>query len=398
MFAILSSVVTDKHIETIRLDPRSPKPIYQQIAEQLQRLIVTEQIKAGDHLPSVRHLGYLLNISPNTVARAYLELERKQVVAAKRGGGTIVTSGTDDPMMRTIRQKRLFDSVDEDIIKMLSQGYSIEELKAAFYTRLERWREERQISAEVPGISPSRIEVSKTIRIVGSHDIALNMLVALLRQRERDLEVQLTLAGSLGGLIALQEDKADLAGTHLLDEETGDYNLPFIKRILPGREVAVVNLAYRIQGLMFGTGNPLQIKGLADLRRPDVLFVNRQKGSGTRVLLDMQLKRQGIAPSEIRGYDVELGNHLAVGAAIARGKADAGLGIEAAAQSCGLGFLPLFRERYDLAIPGHIYRGELLVPLLQILNSAEFKKIVSKVAGYDTSQTGMTTLVSQPTA
>src|SRR4030042_3445058 len=108
-------------VDKIRLDPRSAKPIYQQIAEQLQQLIVTEQIKSGEHLPSVRHLGYLLNVSPNTVARAYLELERKQVVAAKRGGGTIVTSGMDDPVMRTIRQKHLFDNADEDIIKVLSQ-------------------------------------------------------------------------------------------------------------------------------------------------------------------------------------------------------------------------------------------------------------------------------------
>jgi len=130
-------------IEKVRIDSRSSKPIYQQIAEQLQQLIATEQIRAGEHLPSVRHLGYLLDISPNTVAKAYLELERKRVVVSKRGGGTIVASGMDDPGMKEIRHKHLFDNVNDDIIKMLSQGYSYEELEAAFYTCLERWRELR---------------------------------------------------------------------------------------------------------------------------------------------------------------------------------------------------------------------------------------------------------------
>jgi putative molybdopterin biosynthesis protein len=200
--------------------------------------------------------------------------------------------------------------------------------------------------------------------------------------------------GSLGGLIALQEEKAELAGTHLLDEETGEYNLPFIKRILTGREVAVVNLVYRIQGMMVASKNPRKIKSMADLRRNEITYINRQKGSGTRVLLDMQLKRLGIAPFEIKGYDIELDTHLAVGSAIAQGKADAGLGIEAAARSCGLDFLPLFRERYDLVIPGQIYRSELLAPMLEIINSDEFKRIVNKVDGYDTSETGSTSFVS----
>ncbi len=381
-------------VEKIRIDSRSSKPIYQQIAEQLQQLIATEQIKAGEHLPSVRHLGSLLEISPNTVAKAYLELERKQVVVSKRGGGTIVTSGMDTPAMKEIRQKHLYDNINDDIIKMLSQGYSSDELEAAFYICLERWREQRRVSANLPGITPSIEQTVKTIRIVGSHDIALNMLVAIFRQRVKDTQVELTDVGSVGGLIALEEDRADMAGTHLLDEATGEYNLPFIKRILPGREIVVVNLVYRVQGLMFAAGNPRQITGLANLRKPDVVFINRQKGSGTRVLLDMQLKRLGIATHEIKGYDVEANTHLAVGLAIAQGKADTGLGIEAAARSFGLDFLPLFRECYDLAIPGQTYRNQLLAPLLNIINSDDFKRIVNKVDGYDTSQTGTTTFIS----
>jgi putative molybdopterin biosynthesis protein len=179
-----------------------------------------------------------------------------------------------------------------------------------------------------------------------------------------------------------------------LDEETGEYNYPYVKRILPGRKMAVVNLSFRIQGLMYAAGNPRKIKGLEDLKRPDVTFVNRQGGSGTRVLLDLQLKRQGISPYEIKGYEVEFDTHLAVASHIAGGKADVGLGIEAAALSCGLDFKAMFRERYDLVIPIENYRSKRLAPMLEIIASEEFKKIVDGIGGYETSQTGSTTLVS----
>ncbi len=381
-------IMDESIITKIPLDYRSPRPIYQQIAENLQHLIVTEQLKAGEHLPSVRYLGTLLNISPNTVARAYIELEKKQVVISKRGGGTVVASGMEGQMMKTVREQHLNDNVNEDIIKILSQGYTPEELEAAFYTHLGRWREERIISNEPRDTQPSSTEASDTLRIVGSDDIALNILVALGRQLVKQIKIDLTHVGSLSGLIALQEEKADMSGIHLLDEETGEYNIPFIKRILPGREMNVVNLVFRVQGLMFTRGNPMNITGLQDLSRPDITFINRQRGSGTRILLDMHLKQQKLNPDTIKGYEIEVDNHLAVGLAIVQGKAEAGLGIEAAAKSCGLDFLPLFRERYDLVIPANTYHSEKLSPLLRIINSKEFKRIVNEIEGYDTSQTG----------
>jgi molybdate-binding protein/DNA-binding transcriptional regulator YhcF (GntR family) len=378
----------------IRLDYHSSKPYYTQITEQLQQFIVTGQIKAGDQLPTVRELARELKVNPNTVARAYLELEQKQIAVSRRRGGTFVSSASDDPSIKAIRQKHLSDIVNDDIIKVLSQGYADEELEAAFYTHLERWREERKTSAKAPDKSRHKARAPKVIRFVGSHDIALNMLLALLRQKDKTIEIQVTNAGSLGGLIALEENRAELAGIHLLDEETGEYNLPFIKRILPGREIAVVNLVYRIQGLMYAAGNPKNIRGVADLARPDIVFVNRQQGSGTRVLLDLNLKKQGITVSKIKGYTDELDTHLAVGTTITQGKADVGLGIEAAARSCGLDFLPLFRECYDLAIPGTVYDSSLLKPMLDTINSQEFKRLVNKVDGYDTSKTGTTTILN----
>ncbi len=376
----------------IKLDYHSSVPLYRQIAEQLRQAIATEQMKPGERLPSIRHLSQTLKVNPNTVCRAYLELEQEQVLVSRRGGGTSV-SASRAADIRPGRQKRLLENINEDIVRSLSQGYSPEELEAAFYLSLERWREERQASAGEPEAATASREATNVIRIVGSHDLALNILLDLLRQRVEGLRTEVTHAGSLGGLIALQEERADLAGTHLLDEETGEYNFPYVKRVLPGRELAIVNLSFRIQGLMFARGNPRRITGLADLRRPDVTFVNRQKGSGTRVLLDLQLKRLGIAPSEIRGYEVEFNTHLAVASHIARGDADAGLGIEAAASSCNLDFMPMFRERYDLVMPLAVYRSQRLAPMLEIIASEEFKKIVEGVGGYDTSQTGTTTFV-----
>ena len=373
-----------------RLDQHSSAPLYQQIAEQVRQFIATEQLKPGDHLPTVRELAQYLNINQNTVFRAYMELEQEKVISARRRGGTVVVATTDDPSVTAARQKRLSEIVSDDIVKVLSQGYSPEDLEAAFYLHLSRWREERQSAAEKPESETKTTPKPNTVLIVGSHDLALTILTDLVKQRTDNIEFDIVHAGSLGGLIALQEDRAHLAGIHLLDEETGEYNYPFIKRILPGREVAVVHLVYRIQGLMFARGNPRNIKGISDLIRKDITFVNRQKGSGTRVLLDIQLRQLGINPEEIKGYDKEMETHLAVGLSISRGEADVALGIEAAARSCDIDFTPLFRERYDLVIPISSYRDKLLKPLLDTVVSEEFKEVVNKAGGYDTSQTGTT--------
>lgn len=373
-----------------RLDQHSAVPLYQQIAEQVRQFVATEQLKPGDHLPTVRELAHSLNVNQNTVFRAYLELEQERVISARRRGGTVVVASTDDPSITAARQKRLSEIVSDDIVKVLSQGYSPEDLEAAFYLHLARWREERQsvtVKPESQVKAPARPD---TIRIVGSHDLALTILTDLVKKRRDKIKFEIVHAGSLGGLIALQEERAHLAGIHLLDEETGEYNYPYIKRILPGREVAVVHLVYRIQGLMMARGNPKKIGGIADLKRADITFVNRQEGSGTRVLLDIQLRQLGINPREIKGYEREMETHLAVGLSITRGEADAALGIEAAARSCDLDFLPLFRERYDLVMPIASYRSKLLAPLLETVVSEEFKEVVNKAGGYDTSQTGTT--------
>jgi putative molybdopterin biosynthesis protein len=381
------------NIADIKIDQHSKDPLHIQIAEQVRNLIAMEKLKPGDHLPPVRQLAEFLNINQNTILRAYLLLEQEQIVIARKRGGTIVTARTDDPKILIERRRRLSNMVGDDILKALSMGYSPEDIEADFYLQLARWREERQATSGAKEAPPHIAKDKDIIHIVGSHDMALNILVELAKRDNKTLKIQVTHAGSLGGLIAIQEERAHLAGIHLLDEETGEYNYPYVKRVLPGREVAIVHLVYRIQGLMFARSNPKHIKGIADLKRPDITFVNRQQGAGTRVLLDIHLRQLGINPKDIKGYEREMDTHLAVGLSIAHGEADGTLGIEAAARSCNIDFLPLFRERYDLVIPVANYRSELLAPLLRAVISDEFKAVVNKAGGYDTSQTGATSFL-----
>lgn len=377
----------------LQLDQHSSVPLYKQIADKIRQLIAADRLKPGERLPTVRQLAHFLKVNQNTVVRAYSELEQDQVIVSRRGAGTVVASGTDDPKIRIARQKRLSDIVGSDMLKILSLGYSPEELEASFHLHLSRWDEERKHLTDFSQTDESRTKTSNAVSIVGSHDLALNLLISQLKYKNPEINIEGDYAGSLGGLIALQEGRADLAGIHLLDAETGTYNYPYVKHVLPGREMVIVHLAYRIQGLIFAANNPKYIEGFHDLKRHNITFVNRQKGSGTRVLLDLELNKLGILSSEIHGYDRELDTHTAVAASIAHGEADVGLGIEAAANASQLGFLPLFRERYDLVIPRENYKSNLLAPLLETIASREFIETVNQVGGYDTSETGTTTFL-----
>jgi len=234
--------------------------------------------------------------------------------------------------------------------------------------------------------SPEQIE--NAIVVIGSHDLALDVLANRLHQQYPERTLSSSNVGSLGGLVALSRGEAHLAGSHLLDEETGEYNVSYVKRILAGKEVVILHLVYREQGLMVAKGNPKGLKGLADLARPDVGFINRQRGAGTRVLLDFKAKETGLDPTKINGYDRTAFTHLAVAVAVAGGAADAGLGILAAARALDLDFVPLLKERYDLIIPRVHYESRLLEPMLAILQDASFKAEIERLGGYDVSQMG----------
>ncbi len=231
-------------------------------------------------------------------------------------------------------------------------------------------------------------EVENTIVAIGSHDLTLDLMSSFLRRVPAGVNLSSSHIGSLGGLIALRREEAHLAGSHLLDEATGEYNVSYIERFLPGVPVMLVNLVGRVQGLIVKPGNPREITSLADLLRTDVTFVNRQRGSGTRVLLDYRLKEMGATPEQVRGYEREEYSHLAVAAAVNGGAADVGLGILSAARALDLDFIPLLNEQYDLVIPRVHYESDLLQPLLALLSNEEFQQAVNALGGYDVSRMG----------
>ena len=231
-------------------------------------------------------------------------------------------------------------------------------------------------------------EIERTIVAIGSHDLTLDLLASHIHAREGRMSLSSANVGSLGGLMALSRGEAHLAGTHLLDAETGEYNLSFVRRYLEGRAVVVMNLVQRVQGLMVPGGNPRAISSLDDLQRDDVTFINRQRGSGTRVLLDYKLAQAGIAREHVSGYDREEYTHLAVAAGVAGGRADVGLGILSAARALGLDFVPLLTEQYDLVIPAELLEAELLQPLLEVIRGEEFRREVEALGGYDVSTMG----------
>jgi putative molybdopterin biosynthesis protein len=232
----------------------------------------------------------------------------------------------------------------------------------------------------------SRPEIERTILCIGSHDLTLDLMAQFLSAQDRRLAS--ANVGSQGGLVALRRGEAHFAGSHLLDPKTGEYNISYIRQYMPNIPVKVVALVGREQGLIVRKGNPKGIKGLGDLSRPDVQFVNRQRGAGTRVLLDYHLKLMSTPQSSIEGYQQEEYTHLGVAAAVASGRADCGLGIAAAAQALDLEFIPLFQERYDLVIPKQFAEGDLLAPLFGLLADPAFRRAVSQLPGYDVSVMG----------
>lgn len=180
-----------------------------------------------------------------------------------------------------------------------------------------------------------------------------------------------------------------MAGTHLLDEESGLYNVPFIQRLLQEKRIVLINLVYREQGLVVKKGNPKGIRGFKDLLRDDVVFINRQSGSGTRLLTDKHLREMGADFSQIRGYEREEYTHMGVASAVLTGIADTGLAILAAANALDLDFIPVAKERYDIAVPGVFAESEMMTALLQIIREdQEFRNTVSELGGYDTSDMG----------
>lgn len=229
-------------------------------------------------------------------------------------------------------------------------------------------------------------DIEVAVVATGSHDIVLDMVSSYLR-RSGGFALSSAHVGSLGGITALRRGEAHMAGVHLLDEATGEYNIPYVRRYL-GQPARLVLFCRRDQGFLVPPGNPKGITAFADLARPDVSFVNRQRGAGTRLLLDYQLKQAGIDPAQVQGYRREEFTHLGVAAAVRSGSADCGLGILAAARALGLDFVPVTREEYELCIPAAHWDHPGVQAVLGLLRDPDFRREVEDLGGYDMADAG----------
>lgn len=356
--------------------------LYKKIADQIRIEILEGHLQPGDRLPSIRELTRQWNCTPGTVQKSYQELARQGLVISRAGKGTHVASNIDPVMMQSqgpLRRATLVHRAEEFLLEVLTAGYDLPEIQQSFELAMDRWRALAQTPA-TPG--------GQTLHFYGSHDMAITWLANHIQEIAGNTIMQLNFTGSLGGLMALADGRAGLAGCHLWDPETDTYNIPYIKKFFPGKHMLVVRLAERRIGLIVRPGNPKNIQSLADLTRPGVRFVNRQAGSGTRVWLDAVLGQQGIDATKIDGYEDEKPTHSEVARAVAEGLADVGLGLESAALAFKLEFHFQVTESYDLVTFAERAQREPLHSLLAWLNGAEAREDLGALKGYSFEHTG----------
>jgi molybdate-binding protein/DNA-binding transcriptional regulator YhcF (GntR family) len=352
-------------------------PLYKRIAEAVQQQILSGSLNVGDRLPSVREMAKEWNCTIGTVQRAYRELARQGILTSRSGQGTIVVDRSHLHGETAMRKAMLIHRAETHLLDMLSAGYSLPEVEMAIRQALDRWRVIKE---------DERAGSEKQLHFAGSHDLIVTLISELFPKIARGYQLVVRYSG---GLIALAEGKADLAGSHLYDDESDSYNIPFIRRILPGKRVGLITLAHRRIGLIMPEGNPKSIRGIADLPDPDIRFVNRQAGSGTRVWLDVALRKAGISSDRIGGYEDEKMTHSAAAQAVAEDKADVTIGMEASATYYSLDFIPLTRERYELVVLEATMRLEPISHLVEWLHSDQASSLISSIDGYETSETGM---------
>ncbi|GAP13388.1 periplasmic molybdate-binding protein [Longilinea arvoryzae] len=356
--------------------------LYKRIADQIRIEILEGHLQPGDRLPSIRELTRQWNCTPGTVQKAYQELSHQGLVISRAGKGTHVASNIDPALMQSqgpLRRATLVHRAEEFLLEVLTAGYELPEIQQSLDLAMDRWR----ALAQVPS-TPS----GQTLHFYGSHDMAVTWLANHVHEIAGNTVIQLNFTGSLGGLMALADGRADLAGCHLWDPETDTYNIPYIRKFFPGKHMLAVRLAERRIGLILPPGNPKDIRSLADLTRPGVRFVNRQAGSGTRVWLDAMLTQQNIHADRIDGYENEKPTHSEVARAIAEGAADVGLGLESAALAFKLESHFLVVESYDLVTFAERAQREPLHSLLGWLTGEKAREGMGSLKGYSFEHTG----------
>ena len=407
-------------------------PIYEQIAQWVRQEVLDGRLRPGDMLPTVREMAERWGCTPGTAQQAYKTLAQQGLAVTRPGQGARIGSllPPAPPDTTPLRRAALVHQAETFLLDALAAGYTLAEAETAVRAAMDRWR---ALSAETP-IGPAQV-----LRFAGSHDPAVSLIAARFGEITPDSALSVTFTGSLGGLIALAEGKADIAGSHLWDAESDDYNRPFVRRLLPGRRVALLALAHRRLGLLVPRGNPAALMALEDLARPGLRFVNRQRGTGTRVWLEAQLARRGLDIAGVTGTELLASTpslrkppvvqasagrgkppareakpgraseakrgqaqagpsgatHMQVAQAVAEGSADVGLGIETAALAYGIGFVPLTVERYDFVVPQEAWQLPALQAFARWLTTDPARVLIGDLGGYDTSVSGEVIWVSE---
>ncbi len=337
--------------------------------------------------PVSAYITFTLFAKPLIYKWQGLEVEEPEILKAKISRQVASTPGQEEFLRVKVGKVG-----DNFIATPVSRGAGVlmSLVRADGFVRIPAMSEGLGAGTEIDvELMRSKGDIENTIVCIGSHDNALDLLANILKKRYPGFSLSSAHVGSMGGLMALKRGEAHMAGTHLLDGETGEYNITYIKRVLSDKKTLLINLVYREQGLLVPKGNPKNIKGFEDLTRDDVVFVNRQSGAGTRLLTDKCLRELNINPDDVKGYEREEYTHMSVASAVLTGIADTGLAILASARALNLDFVPVAKERYDLAIPREFFETEMLRCLLKIIKEdAEFRTLVKSLGGYDISDMG----------
>lgn len=366
--------------------------LYEEIAESIRRQIVEGDLEVGDWLSPVREMARDWSCTPGTVHRAYRLLSDEGLVVSRRGKGTRIAgtslqdsfSGNEGLRWGRWRWASVVNRAEQYLLEAAGSGFSADQAQSALTVAVARWRSLRE-----PQADSERLQVEpSTLRFSGSHDLVVEHLAQRLKETSPPVEVELHFSGSLGGLLALMRGDADFAGVHIWDEETDHYNAPYVSRLLPGGQSTLLTLAHRKLGMIVGAGQAADWPTLEALRKRNVRLANRQRGSGTRLWLDAQLRRLDIDGQQLGGYASELTTHMAVAEEVASNGADVGIGIQAAAAALGLDFVPLARERYELVFPDKKWDTPAIKTLRSIVDADSFKRTLEALGGYDSSETG----------
>lgn len=367
--------------------------LYEEIAESIRRQIADGTLNVGDRLPTVRAMARDWSCTTGTVHRAYQILSGEGLIVSRQGQGTRVapsplqppeSGGTQRTQLGRVEWAALVNRAEQYLLEAARAGYDTNQAQTAMSVAVARWRALRQLETRNKDVDKGEA----ALRFSGSHDLAIEHLATILGQGSPPIKVELRFTGSMGGLLALLRGEVDFAGAHLWDEESDKYNEPYVRRLFPGEKMWLLTLAHRWLGMIVPAGAAGDWPSLEALTGKHTRLANRQRGSGTRMWLDAKLRDLDIMGEDVAGYGSELTTHLAVAEQIADGKANVGIGIQAAADALGLDFVPLSRERYDLVFPNERWNHPQVSAIRDAIQTDGFARTLAAMGGYDSSETG----------